>query len=133
MSVEQGKILREFRKKNKMTQETVAAYINISRQNYSHYETGRNQPPIDSLLALAKLWNTNIQDLIVEEKTPSSLSENNSYVSSEPLDKFTASSLLYDSSTITQEANLLQTFRSLSEAQKQEILHYARFLSQEKE
>lgn len=133
MSVEQGKILREFRKKNKMTQETVATYLNISRQNYSHYETGRNQPPIDSLLALAKLWNTNIQNLISEERTPDVLNENNSYDVSMPDKKFNTASLLYDSTTISQESHLLQTFRSLSESQKQEVLHYAKFLSQNKD
>ena len=49
--------LKEFRKINHFNQEYVASYLNISRQAYSHYETGRNIPPAESLIKLAQLYN----------------------------------------------------------------------------
>lgn len=49
--------LRELRKTNNFNQEYVASYLNISRQAYSHYETGRNTPPPDILIKLSQLYN----------------------------------------------------------------------------
>lgn len=48
--------LKEFRKMNQYNQEYVASYLDISRQAYSHYETGRNIPPTDALIKLAHLY-----------------------------------------------------------------------------
>lgn len=48
--------LKEFRKINQFNQEYVASYLDISRQAYSHYETGRNVPPTESLIKLAQLY-----------------------------------------------------------------------------
>ena len=56
--------LREFRKVNQLNQEFVASYLDISRQAYSHYETGRNIPPTESLVKLAKLYHIPADELI---------------------------------------------------------------------
>ncbi|MCM1175358.1 MAG: helix-turn-helix domain-containing protein [Blautia sp.] len=50
------KYLRELRKSFNYSQEYVASQLNITRQTYSHYETGRITPPIDSLYNLSKIY-----------------------------------------------------------------------------
>lgn len=128
----QGKKLQELRKKHKMTQEQVAAYLSTSRQNYSHYETGRNQPPLDTLMALSKLWKINITDLVIDYDTPSIFRESNPYHATVSEDKLSASSILYDSNTFAEENELIQTFRCVNEEQKRQILQFAKFISEYK-
>lgn len=48
--------LKELRKINHFNQEYVASYLDISRQAYFHYETGRNIPPAEALVKLAQLY-----------------------------------------------------------------------------
>ncbi len=48
--------LKELRKSYNYSQEYVASHLNITRQTYSHYETGRITPPIDSLYHLSGLY-----------------------------------------------------------------------------
>lgn len=50
------KYLKELRKSYNYSQEYVASQLNITRQTYSHYETGRITPPIDSLYNLSRLY-----------------------------------------------------------------------------
>ncbi len=56
--------LKELRKINHFNQEYVASYLDISRQAYSHYETGRNIPPAESLMKLAKLYDLPTDDFL---------------------------------------------------------------------
>ena len=60
--------LRNLRKSNNYSQEFVASYLDISRQAYSHYETGRVVPPFDNCCKLAELYNipqSNILNLLL--------------------------------------------------------------------
>lgn len=60
--------LKQLRKSCNYSQEFVASHLNITRQTYSHYETGRITPPINSLYNLAKLYGIpveNFLDLVV--------------------------------------------------------------------
>ncbi|MDE7339708.1 MAG: helix-turn-helix domain-containing protein [Lachnospiraceae bacterium] len=50
------KYLKELRKSYNYSQEYVASQLNITRQTYSHYETGRITPPVDSLYNLSRLY-----------------------------------------------------------------------------
>ncbi len=50
------KYLRELRSAYDYSQEFVASRLNISRQTYSHYETGRITPPLHSLYHLSGLY-----------------------------------------------------------------------------
>lgn len=62
------KYLKDLRKSCNYSQEFVASHLNITRQTYSHYETGRITPPVNSLYNLAKLYNVpveNFLDLVV--------------------------------------------------------------------
>ncbi|MDF2473364.1 MAG: transcriptional regulator, family [Lachnospiraceae bacterium] len=51
-----SKRLKDLRKANSYTQEYVASYLNIGRQAYSHYETGRNTPSTETLYSIATLY-----------------------------------------------------------------------------
>ena len=63
-----GQYLKELRKSCRYSQEYVASHLNITRQTYSHYETGRISPPTNALYNLAKLYGLpveNFLDLVV--------------------------------------------------------------------
>lgn len=59
-----AKRLRELRKCHNYTQEYIASYLNIIRQTYSHYETGRNTPSTEVLYKLATLYSIPVNDLM---------------------------------------------------------------------
>lgn len=56
--------LRQLRISNKYRQSFVASRLNISRQTYSHYETGRIRPPAGALYGLAKLYEVPVENLL---------------------------------------------------------------------
>ncbi len=56
-----GQLLKELRTLNRYSQEFVASMLNVIRQTYSHYETGRIMPPADSLYKLSQLYNVPIE------------------------------------------------------------------------
>lgn len=58
------KYLKELRKSYNYSQEFVASHLNITRQTYSHYETGRISPPLNSLYNLAKLYNVPLDNFL---------------------------------------------------------------------
>lgn len=58
------KYLKELRKSCNYSQEFVASHLNITRQTYSHYETGRITPPANSLYNLAKLYGVPVENLL---------------------------------------------------------------------
>lgn len=49
-----------------MTQEFVAEALGISRQAVSKWESGKSDPSTTNLLALAKLFGVNAEDLLKE-------------------------------------------------------------------
>lgn len=57
-----GKTLKFIRKSFDYTQEAVSRYLNIERQTYSHYETGRNLPSVEILYRLANLYNIGVEN-----------------------------------------------------------------------
>ena len=56
--------LKELRKACNYSQEFVASHLNITRQTYSHYETGRITPPVNSLYNLAKLYGIPVENFL---------------------------------------------------------------------
>lgn len=56
--------LKYLRKSCRYTQEEVAAHLHISRQTYSHYETGRIKPSINVLYHLAKFYGVTVDDIL---------------------------------------------------------------------
>lgn len=59
-----GEYLKELRKSCRYSQEYVASHLNITRQTYSHYETGRITPPVNSLYNLAKLYGIPVENFL---------------------------------------------------------------------
>ena len=69
MSLENGKsrlsiYLRMLREDNHKTQAQLADMLGISRQNYSHYETGRIVPPVEAINKISKYYDIPIDKLI---------------------------------------------------------------------
>lgn len=59
--------LKELRSIFEYSQAYVAEKLSISRQTYSHYETGRIMPPPDSLYALAGLYHVTVDMLLTDQ------------------------------------------------------------------
>lgn len=57
-------LLREGRTRCSMTQEFVARSLGVSRQAVSKWENGTADPSTSNLMALAKLYDLNAEDLI---------------------------------------------------------------------
>lgn len=63
--------LKELRTKKRDSQQTVADYLEITRQAYSNYENGNRQPDNETLLKLAEYFNTSVDELLRgPQKTP---------------------------------------------------------------
>ena len=60
------KRLKDLREDHDLSQESISKILKISRPQYSLYETGKRDIPIDLLSILAKFYNTSI-DYIVGE------------------------------------------------------------------
>lgn len=56
--------LKELRKSKSMTQKEVAEKLNITREAYTLYETGKNVPTIETLKKLAELYQTSIDYIV---------------------------------------------------------------------
>ena len=58
--------LRYLRKKHGLTQKALSKMLNISRQAYSNYETGKRTPDLDSLLFLACCYRVSLDALVLK-------------------------------------------------------------------
>ncbi len=56
--------LKELRSRENWTQEEIANMLNISRNAYTLYETGKNKPTIDTLIKLADIYKTSIDYIV---------------------------------------------------------------------
>ena len=59
-----GKKLRDARNAAKLTQESAAESLGVSRQTVSKWENGSADPSTTNLLALAKLYGVAAEDLL---------------------------------------------------------------------
>ncbi|MBQ9265812.1 MAG: helix-turn-helix domain-containing protein [Bacilli bacterium] len=64
MDYKTGERLTKYRKKYGYSQEALADKLGVSRQAISKWETGESAPDTDNLIALAKLYNVKIDDLL---------------------------------------------------------------------
>ena len=53
-----------------MTQQEVGEMLNISRQAYSNYETGKRAPEIGLLVKLSDFYNVSLDDMIKQTLSP---------------------------------------------------------------
>lgn len=65
--------LRLLRRKLKESQSTIAENLNISREAYAMYESGRRQPPFETLISLARYHGVSVDYLlgVTDNPTPS--------------------------------------------------------------
>ena len=59
--------LREFRKKNNLTQADAGMIIGKTGTGYGHYETGKSEPDIYSLIKLADYYKITLDELVGHE------------------------------------------------------------------
>lgn len=67
MSVQIGENLKSLRKSMGLTQQQVADKLNVSRVNYTRYETNASNPDFQTLVALADFYDVSL-DLIFGRK-----------------------------------------------------------------
>ena len=71
--------IRELREDNDVTQAEMAKVLNCSQQTYSRYESHTTEMPLETLIRLAKYYNTSVDYLLgitdQKEKYPPSLQE----------------------------------------------------------
>ncbi len=60
--------LKELRKEYNLTQEELAEKLDVSRQAITKWESGEGTPDVENLKQLAILFNTTLDDLIMEDK-----------------------------------------------------------------
>ena len=63
-----GEVLKQHRLDCKMTQEFVAETLGVSRQAVSKWESGASDPSTTNLIALAKLFGVEAEELLKEAR-----------------------------------------------------------------
>lgn len=61
--VQIGKKLRELRKNEGLTQQQLARALNISRVNYTRYETDASRPDFETLVQIADFYEISLDEL----------------------------------------------------------------------
>lgn len=67
MSKSVGRNIKKFREEKGLTQDRLAATLNVTRQTLSSWETGRTQPDIDTLHSLSLALEVSVEELIYGE------------------------------------------------------------------
>lgn len=58
-----GRTLRRLRRDRDLTQKKLASIINVTQQQITHYETGRNEPEFNTIIALADFFEISLDEL----------------------------------------------------------------------
>ena len=74
MDIEIANRLYEYRKANGYSQEELASKIGVSRQAISKWERSESSPDTDNLIALAKLYNVSLDEMITGSSAPAKVS-----------------------------------------------------------
>ncbi len=69
------KRLRDLREDNDLSQETISRILKITRPQYSLYETGKRDIPIDLLCILARFYKTSLDYIVGDTDNPKRYSE----------------------------------------------------------
>ena len=103
--------LRRLRNDHNYTQTQLGKKLNISRQAYSNYETGKRIPDVDMLIRIADIYHVSLEQLITQTRTKSRIINDNSgpYFIGAPSK---TENLLH---LTAEEINLLTKFRNASE------------------
>lgn len=109
--------LRRLRRACHYKQDFVAAQLNIARQTYSHYETGRIRPLAGSLYRLAGLYGVSVEDLFAHTAS-GNLGRRESGADSQG----ESMGCGRESSMEDRESQLLYYFRKMDERNRKDIL-----------
>lgn len=111
ISIQLGQRLRELREFHHYTQEYVSSRLNIERPSYSNYECGKRTPPLELLIQLADFYQISIDDLLCNpDFSPCAVTDE-----------------ILPASITKEEKVILRSYRHLSDADKQELLHFLQF------
>lgn len=66
--MEIGQKLRELRKNAGLTQEELAKKLDISRVNYTRYETNKVRPDFETLIKLADFYDVSLDEIFGRKK-----------------------------------------------------------------
>lgn len=130
-----AKRLKELRTLSGYNQDYIASFLNIARQTYGHYETGKRTPKPDVLYKLAGLYKIPVEDLMhlcieldenVYYDTPRHSKSSDELA--DMLDYFNIpeNRNRYRNNT-AQEKEVLYYFEKLEESDKKEIIEYIKF------
>lgn len=126
--------LKSLRKYYGYKQADVAAALDISRQSYSHYETGKRTPSHEILYKTAQFYNITLDELLANTVAvdsdlffTSDQTNHTAEVSAEYLSHFNTDTnkKKYQFHTVL-EKELLYYFEKLSEADKKEIIEFTK-------
>ena len=62
-----GERLRKMRERTGLPQKTIADALGVERSTYSYYESDRNEPSMEKLRLLAKIFGTNVGALVDDD------------------------------------------------------------------
>ncbi len=105
-------ILKDLRTQKDAFQKDVANDLNIETNTYGSWERGNTEPPIDMLITLAKYYGVSVDYLVGIE--------NEDYTKSRTKNDNVASN--------KKEKILIDIFRELNNAGKEELLDFALFI-----
>ncbi len=64
-----GEKIKNLRKSNNMSQEELAEKLCVSRQSISQWEQNSTQPTLDNLIAISKLFNVSLDEIVKEQES----------------------------------------------------------------
>ena len=106
--------LHRLRTENNYTQEQIGEKLNISRQAYSNYETGKRIPDIDMLICIADIYEVTLEQLITQTCTSTG-------IINETSGPYFTGKVLENADTIyltKEEADLLMHYRNAGEDER---------------
>ena len=106
--------LHRLRTENNYTQEQIGEKLNISRQAYSNYETGKRIPDIDMLIRIADIYEVTLELLITQTCTSTG-------IINETSGPYFTGKVLENADTIyltKEEADLLMHYRNAGEDER---------------
>ncbi len=112
--------LRLLRRAGRMTQEDVAAMLDVTRSAYTYYERDRSKPDFDTLITLSKIFGVSIDYLVGLSNLPERRRDEAQAADAIPEERVAKEHALGQLSR--EERHLLCMFRLLSDTSQESLL-----------